>query len=388
MKAYYGSRISRNMTETPEGYLICHNVPISRTGDQKYLAQELGLNDRYGEVITVTRKEEEVFSEASLASFEGKVVTDGHPANWVDPSNFSSYLKGVVQNVRRGYEEDADKVIADLLIYDSVLISEIQAGKREISCGYDCKYPEIDAGNFEQALIRGNHVAVVDKARAGSKIKIKDEKPKGEKTMAKKFTRGGALAWLWGHTKDADPEELQAAADALEEENKPTPEESKDEDPMKKVLDAIESLGARLEKLETSNSSSEEQEEKTSLDELESELEKKEEVKDENPEEESVTIAADEMEEAKVKANDQASILEFVRKMKPLIADIPDPEKRKKMSDALSEELRKTLPEKERQGKKEYGKMLDRDFNKNNDDGSAFKAKCDERNPHKNKGGK
>ena len=32
--AYYGARISPHMTRTPEGYLICHDVPINRTGDQ------------------------------------------------------------------------------------------------------------------------------------------------------------------------------------------------------------------------------------------------------------------------------------------------------------------------------------------------------------------
>ena len=33
--AYYGARISPHMTRTPEGYLICHDVPINRTGDQE-----------------------------------------------------------------------------------------------------------------------------------------------------------------------------------------------------------------------------------------------------------------------------------------------------------------------------------------------------------------
>lgn len=41
MKAYYGDRISPHMTESPEGYLICHDVPIARTGPQEYLAKVL-----------------------------------------------------------------------------------------------------------------------------------------------------------------------------------------------------------------------------------------------------------------------------------------------------------------------------------------------------------
>ena len=28
MLAYYGTKISPHMTDTPEGYLVCHDVPI------------------------------------------------------------------------------------------------------------------------------------------------------------------------------------------------------------------------------------------------------------------------------------------------------------------------------------------------------------------------
>ena len=33
--AYYGSHISEHLVKTPEGYLICYDVPINRTGTQK-----------------------------------------------------------------------------------------------------------------------------------------------------------------------------------------------------------------------------------------------------------------------------------------------------------------------------------------------------------------
>ena len=43
MLAYYGYTISPNQIETGEGFLICKNVPIARTGDQQYLGREIGL---------------------------------------------------------------------------------------------------------------------------------------------------------------------------------------------------------------------------------------------------------------------------------------------------------------------------------------------------------
>ena len=41
---YYGTRLSENISRRePEGYLLCLNVPVARTGTQEYLPEELGL---------------------------------------------------------------------------------------------------------------------------------------------------------------------------------------------------------------------------------------------------------------------------------------------------------------------------------------------------------
>ena len=41
---YYGTRLSDNLSlREPEGYLLCLNVPVARTGTQDYLPEELGL---------------------------------------------------------------------------------------------------------------------------------------------------------------------------------------------------------------------------------------------------------------------------------------------------------------------------------------------------------
>ena len=53
--AYYGTDISPNKTETVEGYLICRNVPIARTGAQQYLARELMLDGDPERIVTVDR---------------------------------------------------------------------------------------------------------------------------------------------------------------------------------------------------------------------------------------------------------------------------------------------------------------------------------------------
>ena len=171
MITYYGYTISPNQLETGEGFLICRNVPIARTGEQDYLGTEIGL--KTNEIVKVYRPEEEVFSEAAMASFEGKSVTNNHPKEQVDPENVKLYEMGHAQNVRRGTGEFKDFLVADLHIHDAELIDAIKAGKRQISCGYECEYVERD-GHIVQTNIRGNHVAVVDEGRAGIKASIMD----------------------------------------------------------------------------------------------------------------------------------------------------------------------------------------------------------------------
>ena len=60
---YYGTRLSENISRRePEGYLLCLNVPVARTGTQDYLPEELGLSPGPPGLVSVLRPEAEVFS--------------------------------------------------------------------------------------------------------------------------------------------------------------------------------------------------------------------------------------------------------------------------------------------------------------------------------------
>src|ERR1700722_17646111 len=144
---YYAPiKISDNMQETPEGFLICLNVPIARTGDMDYGKGEVpdGLVfDKNGR-IKVRRTEKEVFRPETIASFEGKTFTLTHPSGLVDPENWKHLAKGTVTKVRRGEGEFADSLLADLVVYDAITIGLIKKGLREVSCGYDAEYFQAD----------------------------------------------------------------------------------------------------------------------------------------------------------------------------------------------------------------------------------------------------
>ena len=174
---YYGDKLSQRIAKTPEGFLICQDVPISRTGYQEYLAKELMDDPINGDkIIPVYRPAKEVFDIRSLASFEGKPVTNEHPDEDVTPENYQQYSCGHVQNVHVGDGEDSNKVLADLYITDPTLIHLIENGKREVSCGYYAEEKKDSDGRLYQTKIRGNHVAVVRSGRAGKRVCIRDSK--------------------------------------------------------------------------------------------------------------------------------------------------------------------------------------------------------------------
>ena len=209
---YYGTRLSENISRRePEGYLLCLNVPVARTGTQDYLPEELGLPG--SSFISVYRPEEEVFSPETIASFEGMPVTNDHPPDGVDVSNIRALQKGHAHNVRRGTGDESDLLLADLIITDPGLIDLIlEEGKREISCGYTYELCE-ENGQYIQRKIRGNHVAVVDAGRAGPRVSIKDHKasiserrkPNMKKSLSKILAR---------MAKDGD---IETVAEIIEE---------------------------------------------------------------------------------------------------------------------------------------------------------------------------
>ena len=231
MIQYYGYTISPNQIETGEGFLICRNVPVARTGTQEYLGKEIGLSGKDADrVITVLRSPEEVFSPSALASFEGKPVTNDHPPVLIGPDDVKTYEMGHAQNVRRGSGEWEEYVIADIHVHDRELIEAVQNGKREISCGYECEYTDNGDGTYSQKNIRGNHIAVVDRGRAGKLAAILDsdtvtgnKEQAGKQPERKKMKKKGLFLKLFGQaTKDKSPEEIEQmamdAAEALEDE--------------------------------------------------------------------------------------------------------------------------------------------------------------------------
>lgn len=348
--AYYGARISPHMTRTPEGYLICHDVPINRTGDQEYTARDLQLDGDPDRLVIVHRYPEDVFDPAALASFEGKDITQGHPPENLTPENQAAYSKGHIENVRRV----GDNTVADLYIKDAGLASDVENNVvREVSCGYLCDYVP-DGDGYKQQKIRGNHVAVVPRGRAGHDVAIKDAAPeaeKGRKTCMSKLAEA-ILAAFGMAAKDASEEELQklvtTTATALDaapaEAEKPAPEaepakaaEKPAEDEMVEKAPKGDDIGSKLDRIlemleakARGGRGEHPLHDESDLDEMVKKL-----AGGEDPEA-AVTVPAEEMEDSACMspaAKDAA--VELLKKVRPIVAEMKDPKEKARVVDAM-----------------------------------------------------
>lgn len=184
--------LSPHMEKTSEGYLLCRDVPISRVGEFEYSGLEAGIPSKGGRVL-MTRTADELFRPETIQSFNAKPVVIGH-ARFADPENWKDITVGIVQNVRRGQGDQADELLADLLLTDRKGIDLVESGRlREVSCGYDASPVDDGDGKGHQVGIVGNHVALVQKARCGRACKIRDSEMKTTnlKTFLRRLFRDG-----------------------------------------------------------------------------------------------------------------------------------------------------------------------------------------------------
>ena len=349
--AYYGSHISEHLVKTPEGYLICYDVPINRTGTQMYTAGELGLEGEPERPVTVYRLEEDVFSAAALASLEGKDITRGHPAEMLAAENQASYSKGHLEHVRR----DGDNTVADLIIKDPGLASDVESGVlREVSCGYYCRFePYLDG--YRQTNLVGNHVAVVPRGRAGHSVAIKDhaagKAEKGLKRM-KKETKEALYRFFGLAANDAAPEELEqltrdvsTVATALDAdpaakapEAEPAGDAAQASDEMVERAPKGDDIGSKLDRIlemleakARGGRGERPLHDEEDLDDLIEKLAGEETV----AKEKAVTIPAEEMADQLMEPGTRDAAVALLKKVRPAVAAIQNRAERARVVDAL-----------------------------------------------------
>lgn len=167
MKILVSEKLSEHKYKTPEGYLICTDAILARTGKQTYTKDEV-FGDGDNTEIDIDRPYDQVMNEKTIASFENKPVTFDHPEEDVNVGNYKSYSVGYVRDVHQGKVDGKDVILGNLVITDQDAINAIESGEHtDLSCGYDCDIKDDGNGGYAQNNIRGNHVALCKEGRAG-----------------------------------------------------------------------------------------------------------------------------------------------------------------------------------------------------------------------------
>lgn len=160
----------RAPTRTREGFLRTEGR-LTRAGVFEYQVQ---TNDGL-KTVRELRPPEEVFNKSSMDSLALLPMTLDHPKENLTPETVKDHQVGSVGSPRRV----DDHILADLIITDAQAIKVLEGGrKNQLSCGYVATV-EPKSGTFKdsagqthrfdavQTVIRYNHLACVDAARAG-----------------------------------------------------------------------------------------------------------------------------------------------------------------------------------------------------------------------------
>lgn len=165
------------------GWFEVKGNPLSKAGVYSYGGNQLPGAPDPTKVYRVYRPADELADPECLASFRLLPWIDNHVMLGAEDDGLTPAERKGVQGVigEKVYFDSAEGTLfGNLKVFSQSLANLIEAGKRELSCGYRCKY-EWTPGVFEgqqydavQRSIRGNHLALVESGRMGPGVAVLD----------------------------------------------------------------------------------------------------------------------------------------------------------------------------------------------------------------------
>lgn len=272
-------RVHSTRSFTDNGFLKARGL-IARTGIQEYCGFEIGRNDQPYKRFKIYRPDDVVFNQSVLDSLLGVDLTNDHPKSNVDSESYKALTCGVV--ISKGVRDanEPNFIACDLIVKDAKAIANIEDGKVELSAGYSSDIdmtpgttPTGELYDGRIASIHFNHVAIVDKGRAGrarildgvnmksltiggTTVQLADDAlaavaPAVDALTAKLTDATAELAEVQKRLADSDKE--KALADAkiaeLEEKLKDAEEAKLNDEDIKGILDAADKLRTKAKAL-------------------------------------------------------------------------------------------------------------------------------------------
>jgi hypothetical protein len=225
VKRFDTGNMTKKAERTPQGYLRAPAF-ATRTGVLSYRMPD-------GSVRRELRHPDDVFDPKSLATLAGVPVTDDHP-NFKDPrvmlldaANTHEYMVGYTGDSVERIDDKFVGVVLTLTKLDA--IEKVESGKNQVSCGYTCELEDAvgeyegEPYNCRQRDIEYNHLAVVDRGRAGRQVSLHldsadavqvDPSQPLEEPRMEKITLNGVEYSCTPELKAAIEKAMSATADA------------------------------------------------------------------------------------------------------------------------------------------------------------------------------
>jgi hypothetical protein len=167
------------------GWFEVKDNPLSLVGVFPYLGRSIDPEADPDKLFNVYRPAEELASAECVDSFKLLPWVDDHTMLGSEDEGLTPAERKGVQGVigQDVYFDatDGDGVLkGNIKVFSDAMASLIANGKKELSCGYRCRY-EYAPGSFKgqaydyvQRDIRGNHLALVDNGRMGPDVAVLD----------------------------------------------------------------------------------------------------------------------------------------------------------------------------------------------------------------------
>lgn len=162
------------------GWFTVPDNPLSKVGVFPYSGRSLPDADP-DKIYGVYRPAEELGSPDTIESFKLLPWIDNHVMLGSEENGLTpAERKGIQGVIGEQVYFDGETLFGNIKVMSGAMANLIASGKRELSCGYRCRY-EKASGVFNghpydyiQRDIRGNHLALVGQGRMGPEVAVLD----------------------------------------------------------------------------------------------------------------------------------------------------------------------------------------------------------------------
>ena len=163
------------------GWFEIKDNPLSKTGIFQYSGGSISPECEHDKIYNVYRPAEELATEECINSFKLLPFIDNHVMLGSEDEGLTpAEDKGIQGVIGEDVYFDGKYLKGNIKVFSEAMSNLIANGKKELSCGYRCKY-EYAPGTFDgvaydyvQREIRGNHLALVEQGRMGKDVAVLD----------------------------------------------------------------------------------------------------------------------------------------------------------------------------------------------------------------------